>query len=49
VAALDQPAPYYTVFDLVRDRQAVADDSVLLDLSGPLRMDPFTVAAAASP
>lgn len=45
VAASIQPSPAYLVFDVVRDQRTVTD-SVLLDLSAPLTMDPFTVARA---
>jgi len=47
VPAPIQPSPAYLVYDFVRDQQAFTD-SVLLNLSGPLAMDSFTVAGAPS-
>jgi hypothetical protein len=45
VAALLQPSPAYFVVDFI---PGAVRDSVLLSLSEPLAMDPFTVARAPS-
>ena len=47
VAASDQPEPAYLVYDLTSEPGTVVD-SVLLNRSGPLAMQPFTVVSAPS-